>query len=141
MGIVVDLIREWTSLVLGGSGFQPIYTALAIIAGCYYLLWKGQYTKLETILATMVLIMGGSFILSFFMVVPEPSEVFAGLVPSVPDEENSFLIMSGLAATTCGAMLCIMRSMVVAEKGWTVKDLRRANTDALVSAGVMLALS
>jgi len=141
MGIVVDLIREWTHLLFGGEGLNPTYTALGIMAGCYCLLWSGKYARFEMILSTMVMIMGGSFVVSFFMVVPEPGEVLAGMVPSIPDEENSFLIMAGLAATTCGAMLCVMRSLVIAEKGWTVKDLRRANTDALVSAVVMLVLS
>lgn len=141
MGIVVDLIREWTCLLLGGDGFNPTYVALGIITGCYYLLWGGPYARFERILSAMVLVMGGSFALSFFMVVPEPGVVFAGLVPSVPDEENNLLIMSSLAATTCGGMLCVMRSLVVAEKGWTVEDLPRANTDALVSALLMLVFS
>jgi Mn2+/Fe2+ NRAMP family transporter len=141
MGIVVDMIREWTSILFGGEGFNMLASALVIIAGCYYLLWTGQYSRFEKFLSSLVMLMGVSFILSFFMVVPEPAEVLAGLVPGVPDEENSFLIMSAMAATTCGAMLFVMRSLVVAEKGWTVEDLPQQNRDAFVSVLLMLILS
>jgi Mn2+/Fe2+ NRAMP family transporter len=140
-GIVVDMIREWSRLLVGGEGLNPVATAVVILAGCYYLLWSGQYSRFEKFLSTLVMVMGVSFVLSFFMVVPEPSEVLAGLLPGIPQEENSFLIMSAMAATTCGAMLFVMRSLVVAEKGWTVADLRQQNADALVSVTVILILS
>jgi Mn2+/Fe2+ NRAMP family transporter len=141
MGIVVDMIREWTAILFGGSGANMLVTALVIIAACYYLLWTGQYSRFEKLLSSLVMLMGVSFILSFVMVVPEPTEVLAGLVPEVPDEENSFLIMSAMAATTCGAMLFVMRSLVVSEKGWTVEDLPKQNRDAFVSVLLMLILS
>jgi len=141
MGIVVDLIREWTLVLFGGSGFNVVYTAMVIIAGCYYLMWFGRYSRFEKFLSTLVLIMGVSFFLSMFLVIPEPGEVLSGLLPGVPDEKNSFLIMSAIAGTTSGAMLFVMRSLLVAEKGWTVKDLRHKNMDALVSVILMLVLS
>jgi len=141
MGIVVDMIREWTAILLGGEGFNMLATALVIIAACYYLLFTGHYARFEKFLSFLVMLMGVSFVLSFFMVVPDPAEVLSGLVPGVPDEENSFLIMSAMAATTCGAMLFVMRSLVVAEKGWTVEDLPQQNRDAFVSVLFMLILS
>jgi len=141
MGIVVDMIREWTAILFGGEGFNMLATALVIIAACYYLLWTGHYSRFEKFLSSLVMLMGVSFVLSFFMVVPDPAEVLSGLVPAIPDEENSFLIMSAMAATTCGAMLFVMRSLVVAEKGWTVEDLPQQNRDAFVSVLFMLILS
>ena len=141
MGIVVDLIREWTSVFFGGRGFNEVYSALVIIVGCYYLLWFGKYSRFEKFLACLVIIMGVSFFLSMFMVVPRPAELVSGLLPGIPEGENSFLIMSAMAGTTCGALLFVMRSLLVAEKGWTIKDLRRKNIDALVSVSLMLLIS
>lgn len=141
MGIVVDLIGEWTKLVFGGKGLNLVFSAAIIILGCYYLMWFGKYSRFEKFLSSLVIIMGVSFFLSMFLVVPEPEELISGLLPGVPDEENSFLIMSAMAATTCGALLFVMRSLLVAEKGWTLKDLRHKNIDALVSVLLMLLLS
>ncbi len=141
MGIVVDLIREWTSVLFGNKGFNMVYSAAVIMAGCYYLLWFGKYSRFEKFLAALVIIMGVSFFLSMFMVVPEPGELVSGLLPDIPEGDNSFLIMSAMAGTTCGALLFVMRSLLVAEKGWTVKDLRHKNIDALVSVSLMLLLS
>ncbi|MBN2289721.1 MAG: divalent metal cation transporter [Candidatus Glassbacteria bacterium] len=141
MGIVVDLIREWTGVMFGGQGFDMTFSAVAIIAGCYYLMWFGRYSLFEKFLAALVMIMGLSFFLSMFMVVPEPAELVSALRPRVPVGPDSLLIMSAVAGTTCGAMLFVMRSLLVAEKGWTVKDLRHKNLDALVSVSFMLLLS
>ncbi len=141
MGIVVDLIREWTSVLFGGRGFNEVYSAMVIIVGCYYLMWFGKYSRFEKFLASLVIIMGVSFFLSMLMVVPRPAELVSGLLPGIPDEEDSFLIMSAMAGTTCGALLFVMRSLLIAEKGWTIKDLRRKNIDALVSVSLMLLIS
>lgn len=141
MGVISDLIREWSHILLGTEGFNMILVAGIILSGCYYLLWVGKYTLFEKVLTSLVILMGVSFILSMFMVVPEPHELVYGLIPSIPDEPNAFLIIAGMAGTTCGAIVFVMRSIVVAEKGWSVKNLRREKIDALVSATMMLVLS
>ena len=141
MGVVSDLIREWSRILFGGSGFNTIAIAAVILSLCYYLLWVGRYSKFEKILITFVLLMALSFILSMFMVVPEPKELISGLIPGIPDEPNAFLIIAGMTGTTCGAIVFIMRSITVAEKGWTIKNLRQEKIDAFVSASLMLLLS
>ena len=118
-----------------------VFSATIIIIGCYYLMWFGKYSRFEKFLSILVIIMGVSFFLSMFLVVPKPEELISGLLPGVPDEENSFLIMAAMAATTCGALLFVMRSLLVAEKGWVLKDLRHKNIDALVSVLLMLLIS
>ena len=140
-GIVAELIREWTRLLFGGSGFNIIIVAAVIITGCYYLLWIGKYSLFEKFLTSLVVLMGLSFILSMFMVVPEPKDILSGLMPHIPDAPNAFLIIAGMAGTTCSAMVFIMRSIVVAEKGWTLDNLRQEKVDALVSVSMMLLLS
>ncbi len=140
MGIITDLVHEWGLLVFGVE-LNQVVMALVIITGCYILLWVGKYSRFEAFLVILVIVMGASFLGSMLMVVPEPAEVLAGMVPGIPDEPNAFLIVAGIAGTTCSAMVFIMRSIVVAEKGWTAKNLRQGNIDAMVSAGMMMLLS
>lgn len=140
-GIVAELINEWSRLLFGGSGFNIIIIAAVIITGCYYLLWIGKYSLFEKILTSLVVLMGLSFILSMFMVVPEPKDLLSGLMPHIPDAPNAFLIIAGMAGTTCSAMVFIMRSIVVAEKGWTADNLRQEKIDSFVSVSMMLLLS
>jgi len=141
MAVVADLIREWSRILFGGNGFNTIIIAAVILAGCYYLLWVGRYPKFEKVLIVFVIIMGFSFILSMFMVIPEPRELLSGMVPSIPDEPNAFLIIAGMTGTTCSAVVFIIRSITVAEKGWTIKNLRQGKIDAFVSASMMLFIS
>ena len=139
--VLTDLLREWTKILFGGEGLNMIVSAVIILSGCYYLLWVGKYTKFEKFLITLVILMGLSFLLSMIMVIPKPGELISGLIPSIPDEPNAFLIIAGITGTTCGAIVFVMRSIVVSEKGWTIKELHHEKIDALVSAGMMLFVS
>jgi manganese transport protein len=50
-------------------------------------------------------------------------------------------LVAAIAGTTCSAAVFIMRSTVVAEKGWGIKNLKEEKKDAFVSAAMMLFLS
>lgn len=141
MGVVSELISEWSRILFGGEGFNMILIAAVILSLCYYFLWVGKYSRFEKVLITFVIIMGLSFVLSMFMVIPDPKELISGLVPDIPHETNAFLIIAGMTGTTCGAIVFVMRSIIVAEKGWTIENLRQEKIDAFVSAGMMLLLS
>ncbi len=141
VGIVSELISEWILILFGGRGVSMIIISSVIIMSCYYLLWIGRYSLFEKFLTLLVMIMGLSFILSMFMVVPEPKELISGLIPRIPDDTNAFLIIASIVGTTCSAMVFIMRSITLAEKGWTVDNLRQGKIDALVSVSMMLLLS
>jgi len=141
VGIVAELIKEWTIILFGGGGISMLAAATVIIAGCWYLLWIGEYSRFEKFLTSLVVLMGVSFILSMFIVVPHPRDLLTGLVPNIPHEENAHLIIAGMAGTTCSAMVFIMRSVVLAEKGWGVDDLKRERLDSIVSVSMMFILS
>jgi Mn2+/Fe2+ NRAMP family transporter len=141
MGVVSELIKDWTAMLFGGHGLNMLLTTAVIIAGSYYLFWTGHYSKFEKFLISLVIIMGISFLLSLFMMVPDTSDIVKGLVPRVPEEKNALLIIASIAGTTCGAIVFIMRSVVVAEKGWTIRNLSQAKRDAFWSAFFMLLLS
>jgi manganese transport protein len=142
MGVVTQVVQEWSRpLTRSGNGFSPIITALIFGALLYYLFWNGQHKVFEKVLAVFVGIMGLSFVLTMFMVIPEPEEVLRGLVPRIPKDSDAMLIMAGMVGTTMGAILYVVRSILVQEKGWDSSDLKSERRDAIVSVSMMFILS
>ena len=140
MGIVTDLIKEGLRL-FGGWEANAFLITLVLVIGLYSLLWFGRYSSFEKLLTVFVILMGLCFIVVFFMVKPEIGAIVKGLRPSIPDEAGAFQLVAAMAGTTCSAAVFIIRSTVVAEKGWTTDDLGTEKRDAFVSAGTMLLLS
>lgn len=141
MGIVSDLLSEGTRLIWGGQGVHNFWITLVLVTGLYALLWFGRYQAFEKILIFFVILMGLSFIAVFVMVSPNIHTILKGLVPGIPDQPGAFGLVAAIAGTTCSAAVFIMRSTVVAEKGWTASDLRHEKKDAAVSASTMFLLS
>ena len=142
MGVVTQVVQEWSRpLTKSGNGFHPIVMALIFGSLLYYLFWNGQHRVFEKVLAVFVGIMGLSFVLTMFMVIPDAEEVLRGLIPSVPKDSDAMLIMSGMVGTTMGAILYVVRSILVQEKGWGSSDLKAERRDAIVSVSMMFILS
>ena len=141
MGIVADLLQEGSRLIFGGTGFSTFWITFVLVIGLYFLLWHGRYPAFEKILIFFVILMGLCFVVVFFMVKPQLSAIGAGLVPSVPRQAGALGLVAAMAGTTCSAAVFVMRSTVVAEKGWTVNNLKGEKRDAFVSAAMMLFLS
>jgi Mn2+/Fe2+ NRAMP family transporter len=141
MGIVADLLQEGSRLVFGGESFSTFWITFVLVIGLYLLLWCGKYLAFEKILTFFVILMGLCFVVVFFMVKPSISAIVSGLVPRVPDTPGAFGLVAAMAGTTCSAAVFVMRSTVVAEKGWTVDNLKGESRDAFVSAAMMLFLS
>ncbi len=140
-GIVSDLIHEGSKILFGGTGFSTMSITFVLVVGLYILLWNGKYQVFEKFLIVLVILMGVSFVVVFFMVKPSFSSIASGLVPSIPDSSGSLRLIAAIAGTTCSAAVFIMRSTVVAEKGWTIKNLKLEKRDSAVSASMMLFLS
>jgi len=142
MGVVTQVVQEWSRpLTKSGNGFSPIVTALIFGGLLYYLFWNGQHRVFEKVLAIFVGIMGLSFVLTMFMVIPDPKEVIEGLVPRIPDDSDAMLIMAGMVGTTMGAILYVVRSILVQEKGWGTADIKAERRDAIISVSMMFLLS
>lgn len=142
MGVVTQVVQEWSRpLTKSGNGFSPIVVALIFGGMLYYLFWNGQHRIFEKVLAVFVGIMGLSFVMTMFMVIPEPEEVLRGLIPSVPKDSDAMLIMAGMVGTTMGAILYVVRSILVQEKGWGGSDKKAERRDAIVSVSMMFILS
>ncbi len=142
MGVVTQVVQEWSRpLTRSGEGFSPIITSLFFGALLYYLFWNGKHRTFEKVLAIFVGIMGLSFVLTMFMVIPEPEEVIRGLIPRIPHDSDAMLIMAGMVGTTMGAILYVVRSILVQEKGWGKADLKAERRDAIISVSMMFLLS
>lgn len=140
-GIVTDLLQEAIRLLFGSAGFSTFWITLVLVVALYFLLWKGIYQTFEKVLTFFVILMALSFISVFFMVKPSISVIINGLIPNIPDKPGSFRLIAAMAGTTCSAAVFIMRSTVVAEKGWTIKNLKNEKKDAAASASMMFFLS
>ncbi len=142
MSVVTQVVEEWSRpLTRSGNGFNPLITTLIFGAILYFLFWNGKHRIFEKILAVFVGLMGLCFLLTMFMVIPEPSEVIRGLIPRVPDAPGALLIMAGMVGTTMGAILYVIRSILVQEKGWKKEDLKQERRDAIISVSMMFVLS
>jgi len=142
MAIVTQSVQEWSRpLTSSGEGFDPIWLTIIFGALLYVLFLNGKYSFFEKILVIFVSVMGLSFLITSFMVIPDPGEVIRGLVPRIPSESNAALLLAGMVGTTMGAVLYVIRSILVQEKGWTADNLSEEKRDALISAILMFVLS
>lgn len=140
MGIVADLLQEGFRLS-GITGVKPVWIIIVLVIGLYALLWYGQYKIFEKVLTVFVVLMGLCFVLVFFMVKPNVSAILDGFIPRIPKTPGAFGLVAAMVGTTCSAAVFIVRSTVVAEKGWTSTHLKGEKKDAFVSAFMMLFLS
>lgn len=132
--IATDVVREWTrSMTPGGEGVHPVISAAVFIAILYALFWHGTHNFFLKAMAIIVALMGSSFVLTMFMVVPSPSEIITGLVPRLPSEANAHLVLAGLVGTTMASVCIVTRSYLVSEKGWGLDDLAEENRDSMLS--------
>ena len=141
MGIVADLVQEGFRLAFDGLIVNTFWIILFFSVLLYALLWFGRYRSFEKILTTFVILMGLSFLVVFIMIKPNLSTITKGMIPGIPDTSGALGLIAAIAGTTCSAAVFIMRSTVVAEKGWTINHLKSEKKDAFVSAFMMLFLS
>lgn len=141
MGIVADLVQEGIRLLFGGYVMSRAWIIAILAVSVYLLLWFGQYKTFEKVLTVFVIFMGLSFVMVFFMVSPNFTAIAKGLIPGIPKTPGALGLVAAIAGTTCSAAVFIMRSTVVAEKGWGINNLKDEKRDAAVSASMMLFLS
>ncbi len=145
MGIVADISYVWSKSFISG-GIQPVYFAAIYIALVYVIFWKGETKFFERALAIVVAIMSAAFLANFFILMPPPVEIFAGLIPNIPDVldaqgKGPFLVIASLIGTTVFSGLFIIRTTLVKEAGWTIKDAKTQRRDAIVSVVLMFVIS
>lgn len=141
MGIVADLIQEGIRLFTNGMIIHTFWIILFFSILLYLLLWFGRYKNFEKILTVFVILMALCFVVVFFMVKPSFTSIAEGMIPRIPKTPGALGLVAAMAGTTCSAAVFIIRSTVVAEKGWTINDLKTEKKDAFASAFMMLFIS
>jgi Mn2+/Fe2+ NRAMP family transporter len=129
---VAEAFASW----VGGSF---LWSAVFWSSLIYLLIFFGKYSIFERALTLLVAILGISFVVDFILIRPEPEQIAAGLVPSIP--EDGAVVVAAMVGTTLAGSIVIMRSFVVKDKGWTLADLQLEKRDALVSALLVFAIS
>ena len=140
-GIVSEIISEWSKIYLFEDGFNTTLIASVLILVMYSFLLIGKYSFFEKILIIFVSIMGISFVISMFLVIPEPVEIVRGFIPRFPDEKNANMILAGIAGTTLSAPGFVVRSILIREKGWNINQIDQAKKDSFAAALIMFILS
>ena len=112
---------------------HPVISAFLFTALLYALFFMGTHNLFLKAMAVVVAIMGTCFLVSMFLVIPDPGAVARGMVPKIPSTGNPYLILAGMVGTTMASVCLVTRSYLVAEKGWTLDDLNIENRDAAIS--------
>jgi len=145
MGIVADISSEWSKTVIDG-GIAPIWFAAFFSALVFFIFWNGKTQFFERSLAVIVAVMAVCFLLNFFLMMPPPSELLKGLIPSVPEvapgaTKGPWLVIAGMVGTTVFSGLFIIRTTLVKEAGWTLADARTQRNDAILAVVMMFVIS
>jgi Mn2+/Fe2+ NRAMP family transporter len=144
MGIIADVCTEWSKTFIEG-GISPVWFAAFFIALVYIIFLNGQTHFFQRALAVIVAVMAVSFLINFFILMPRPTEIVRGLVPSVPHaaagDKRPLLVIASMVGTTVASCIFIVRTTLVKEAGWKVADLKIQKRDAGVSALLMFVIS
>lgn len=145
MGIVADICYEWSKSAIDG-GISPVYFAAFFVSLVYFIFWNGKTQFFERSLAVIVAIMSACFLINFFIMMPPPIEIIAGLLPSIPQvstatDKGPFLVIASMIGTTVFSGLFIIRTTLVKEAGWTLADYKKQRNDAIFSVFLMFIIS
>ena len=145
MGIVADICFEWSKTVVTG-GIAPIWFAAFFSALVFFIFWNGKTEFFERSLAVIVAVMSACFLVNFFIMMPPPVDIIKGLLPSVPEVNGNagagpLLVIASMVGTTVFSGLFIIRTTLVKEAGWTLKDARTQRNDAVFAVGMMFLIS
>lgn len=145
MGIVADICFEWSKAFVEG-GIPPVYFAAFFSALVFFIFWNGKTQFFERSLAVIVAIMAACFLINFFILMPPPIDILKGILPSIPKvspdaDSGPLLVIASMVGTTVFSGLFIIRTTLVKEAGWTLKDAKTQRNDALVSVSLMFIIS
>ncbi len=115
--------------------------AVVTIGVMFSLMMIGKYSFFEKVLAFFVMLMGLTFIVSVFVVWPSEEVMKRAIVPALPHDTSSLLMMAVFVGTTLAAPTFVTRPLLIREKGETEKDIPAQRLDAFVSATLMFLIS
>lgn len=127
---------------LSENTYWPILGIAAILMVLMYaLLWHGGYSFFEKILVIFVTILGLSFIVSMFVVLPPAGDIVSGFIPRIPNVPGATLMVAAFVGTTMAAPSFVVRPLLLKAKRWGSNDLKQQSVDAFVGASLMFVVS
>ncbi|WP_207211144.1 Nramp family divalent metal transporter [Flagellimonas olearia] len=143
LGLTSNALYEFMRMFFPSLNEENYWAVLGIsillIIIMYIFLLVGKYSFFEKILVIFVTLMGLSFILSMFMVLPSTEDIVKGLIPRIPPGGN--LMVAAFVGTTMAAPTFVVRPILLKEKGWGISNLNDQRKDAMVSAIFLLTIS
>lgn len=141
LGITSNALYETLVIFIPGlSEIQyqiTLVIAVVIIVVMYLVLLTGRFSVFEKLLTIFVSLMGLSFIISNFIVLPDPVEVVSGMIPSIPDRDDGEQMVVAFVGTTMAAATFLSRPLFIQGKGWTKEDLKLQSKDA-INASILI---
>lgn len=141
LGITSNAVFETLAIFIPGLTeiqYQATLVIAVIIIICMYLiLLTGRFSIFEKLLTIFVSLMGLSFIITNFIVMPDPAEVAMGLIPSIPDHSDGNQMVVAFVGTTMAAATFLSRPLFIQGKGWTMKDMKLQSRDA-INASILI---
>ena len=126
----------------GNSYWVVLCIAVIVIMLMYALLWVGKYSFFEKILVVFVTLMGLTFVVSMFIVLPSPSEIVTGFIPKIPKVKGANLMVAAFVGTTMAAPTFVVRPLLMKGKGWIGREhVQKQSRDAFFSALLMFIIS
>lgn len=145
LGLSSAALYEFWNLFVPGLSVDRYWAvlgiAVALILVMYAFLWVGRYSFFEKVLVFFVTIMGLSFIVSLFIVMPSPREIALGFVPKIPTVPGGRMMVAAFVGTTMAAPTFVVRPLLMKGKGWTAANTGEQSRDAFVSALMMFVIS
>ena len=134
-----EIARLFFPLLDETNYWAVLAIAIVLMAILYLLLLVGKYSFFEKVLIVFVTIMGLSFIITMFVVLPPVEDIAMGLVPSIPI--GGEMMVAAFVGTTMAAPTFIVRPLIVKEKGWDRNHIKIQTRDTVFSAFLMFLIS
>ena len=138
---IFETIVMYYPALKGNEYMGVLVIATLIISLMYFILLKGNYSIFEKILVVFVSLMGISFLLSFFVVLPPVQDVLAGMIPSIPDVEGGRMLVAAFVGTTMAAATFLSRPLFIQGKKWNISNLKDQQKDAFWAALLIFLIS
>jgi len=143
LGLTSNGIYEVVRLFIPGLNETNYWFILGIaiflIVILYGILLIGKYSLFEKVLIILVTLMGFSFLISMFIVLPPVKEIISGFIPTIPP--GGSLMVAAFVGTTMAAPTFVIRPLIVKEKGWGKSSVKEQSKDARTSAILMFVIS
>ncbi|GAU09195.1 Nramp family divalent metal transporter [Desulfoplanes formicivorans] len=105
-----------------------------------FLLVRGGYGLLERVSKVLVALVVLCFMITAITIRPDPMAMLAGLVPSLPNQDQAALMMAAIMGGAVHITIIAMHSYTVNQRGWQTNNLPLAALDTFLGMFVAFGL-